>query len=397
MGGGERTPSLRGGLECRCPQPRPSRAPARTRGELRSPGVATNRMNREDFFAQLANLDEERLKKALWNLYWRGSAPLRERIEGEIAPPSSLPGPRRKTEVPDPQRVRDEVREFAALARAGSYLAGDRRVPPKERTRWRFTFRRLADESRSALAAEDSRPAEDAVETLVDLACYVKGYDCFRSEDPMEAAKFVVSDAVAGLWGRILQRSGPTELAERAMPQLARWESRFGWTRTGYGAVSERETSLASVITRLLPDPDAWIGCADRYLDALDRIAETQPTAQRIYGHDSSRYERSRRTGDLAEWHAALLERLPDYDSADRLARLAEHPALGGAELKLFQARLANLDGDLDRARALVGEGLSELPGHDELHAFAAQIGAPVPPRAAEAARRFSYSTQHSD
>jgi hypothetical protein len=347
-------------------------------------------MNREEFFAQLARLDEERLKKILWNLYWRGSAPLRERIEGELTPTPSVPGPRRRSEVPDPVRVRDEVREFTALARAGSYLAGDRRVSPKERARWRFTFRRLADEARAALAAEDSRPAEDAVEALVDLACYVKEYDCFRSQDPMEAAKFVVSDAVAALWGRIVQRSGSADLAERAMPQLARWESCFGWTRTGYGVVAERETSLASVIARLLPDPDAWVGCADRYLDALDRIAETQPAAQRVYGYNSAGYERSRRTGNLAEWHALLLERLPDYDAADRLAKLADHPALGGAELKLLQARLASQDGDMERARALVSEGLSELPGHQELHAFAAQIGAPVPPRAMEVARRFS-------
>jgi hypothetical protein len=198
-------------------------------------------------------------------------------------------------------RVREEVREFVALARAGSYLAGDRRVSPKERTRWRFTFRRLADEAQAALAAQDSRPAEDAVEALVDLACYVKGYDCFRSEDPMEAARFVVSDAVAALWGRVLRQYGPVVLAERAMPQLARWESRYGWTRTGFGAVSERETPLASVLARLLPDPDAWMACADWYLQALDRLAETQSArARRAYGYDSSGYERKRRAGDLA-------------------------------------------------------------------------------------------------
>ena len=40
-----------------------------------------NRMDREEFFGKLAGLDEERLKKALWNLCWRGNATLRERIE----------------------------------------------------------------------------------------------------------------------------------------------------------------------------------------------------------------------------------------------------------------------------------------------------------------------------
>ena len=45
-----------------------------------------SRMNREEFFAKLAALDEAGLKKALWNLYWRGTAAVRERIEGEIVP-----------------------------------------------------------------------------------------------------------------------------------------------------------------------------------------------------------------------------------------------------------------------------------------------------------------------
>jgi hypothetical protein len=43
-------------------------------------------MNREEFFAKLATLDQERLKKALWNLYWRGSVTMRERIEAELTP-----------------------------------------------------------------------------------------------------------------------------------------------------------------------------------------------------------------------------------------------------------------------------------------------------------------------
>jgi hypothetical protein len=238
------------------------------------------------------------------------------------------------------------------------------------------------------LAAQDSRPAEEA---LVDLACYVKGYDCFRSEDPMEAARFIVSDAVAALWDRMLTRYGAAALAERAMPQLARWESRFGWTRTGFGAVSERETSLASVLARLLPDPDAWVACADEYLQALDGLAQTQSArAQRVYGYDSSAYERKARAGNLAEWHGMLLERLADYDAADRLARLAAHPAFAGAESLIFQARLAWRDGEADRARALVGEALTELPGHGELRTFAAEIGAALPARVQGVAGRFS-------
>lgn len=44
-------------------------------------------MNRDEFFAKLAGLDEDRTKKVLWNLYWRGPAQLRERIESGLDPP----------------------------------------------------------------------------------------------------------------------------------------------------------------------------------------------------------------------------------------------------------------------------------------------------------------------
>jgi hypothetical protein len=43
--------------------------------------MPAHRMNRDEFYAKLAGLDEERLQKALWTPYWRGSAQMRERIE----------------------------------------------------------------------------------------------------------------------------------------------------------------------------------------------------------------------------------------------------------------------------------------------------------------------------
>ncbi len=89
-----------------------------------------DRMDREQFFARLGALDEERLKKALWNLYWRGTATIRQRIEAELDPDG--PRPRRKEPEPaDPEGTLDEVRDFVALARSGAYLAGDRRVRPR--------------------------------------------------------------------------------------------------------------------------------------------------------------------------------------------------------------------------------------------------------------------------
>jgi hypothetical protein len=53
---------------------------------LASSVTPTNRMSRELFYGQLATLDEQRLTKALWNLYWRGATGTRERIEAEAGP-----------------------------------------------------------------------------------------------------------------------------------------------------------------------------------------------------------------------------------------------------------------------------------------------------------------------
>lgn len=346
-------------------------------------------MNREEFYARLAALDEERLKKALWNLYWRGAATLRERIEEETSPP---PAARRAASVPqhlDSEHVLHKVRAFTGLARAGAYMAGDGQVSRTERSRWRFTFRTLAEEARSALAADSPGPAEEAVADLVELACSAKDAEYFHSDDPVEAARFVVSDAVAALWTTMMSRHGLDEFAVRAMPQLIRWESAYGWTRGGYGTVSEKETLLAEVLARMLPSPDAWVICADSYLDALDRLAAGAPgeASRHIYfgsgsGFDPDAYGRGRRTANLSAWHQLLLERLPDYDAADRLDRLAAHPALGGAELLLLRARRATQTGALDQARALITEALDQLPGHEELHTFAAEIGAELPERA---------------
>src|SRR5258708_40264739 len=105
------------------------------------------RMNRDEFFGKVDGLSEDQIKKALWNLYWRGSAQRRERIERELDPAEDE-ARRRSAAMPrDPESVLFEVREFAELARAGAYLSGDRRVSPRERSRWRFTFRQLSGDA----------------------------------------------------------------------------------------------------------------------------------------------------------------------------------------------------------------------------------------------------------
>jgi hypothetical protein len=216
-------------------------------------------MNREQFFGKLATLDEEILKKALWNLYWRGSAPMRERIEAEIDPDQHDRRKHPSRAAVDPEGVLAEVCDFVALARSGAYLGGDRRVSPTERTRWRFTFQRMVTEAQNALRAEESGAGAAALEQLIDLASATRDYDYFRSEDPVEAARFVVSEAAALLWSTVRDRCGFSGFAERAAPQLIRWESRHGWTRSGWGRIAEKETSLASVLAGMLRAPVSTI------------------------------------------------------------------------------------------------------------------------------------------
>lgn len=283
-------------------------------------------MNRTEFFGKLAGFDEVRLQKALWNLYWRGSAQMRERIEAELDPAERDRQKRAAQPVVDPETVLREVRDFVDLARAGSYMAGDRRVSPRERTRWRFTLQRLVKESQQALQAEDIAPGATAVELLVDLACEMSMYDYFRSEDSVAAARFVVSDVVALLWARLRDVYGFAGFAERAAPQLLRWESRHGWTRIGDGPVRERETTLAEVLARTLSAPDMWTGFAEAYLRALDGVAAASSGS----GNRRRRggWNAAERSGQLAEWNSLLATKLAGSDTDDVLERLTRRPAL---------------------------------------------------------------------
>ncbi len=342
-----------------------------------------NRMNRADFFDKLATLDEQQLRTALWNVYWRAAAPVRERIEAEIQPAPVGPTKRTSKAAVDPRTVRDEVQRFVDLARSGAYIAGDRRVPPGQRTRWRSEFSRLAADARAGLRAPEPDVAAAALEELIDLACETRHYDYFRSEDPMEAARFVVSDAATLLWGHRRDRHGFHTFAAEAAPQLLRWESPYGWTRSGYGKIIEKEMTLATVISGMLSIPDNWMTFAGHYLDALDHAmggdtrSRTWPTGD---------FARKQRAADLAEWHAILIQQLADTEAEDLLDKLADHPALAGPELDFVRARRAHQRGDVEAARALMTNALTKLPGHGEMLAFATGIDAPLPERAREIA-----------
>ena len=332
-------------------------------------------MNREQFFGVVSGLDEDRLRKALWNLYWRGTANVRERIEVELASDGRARPPRPAKEPADPEMVQFEVDDFVSLARSGAYMGGDRRVSPRERSRWRFTFKRLADEAQDALRAEDAEPAASALEQLIDLACEAHGYDYFRSDDPVAAAGFVVSDGAAALWAWIWQRNGFQAFAETAAPQLIRWESQFGWTRYGDGPVAAKETSLAVVLAHMLRVADTWEGFAERYVRALDGLCDGGASTRRIRRFHDTEQERA---SALTEWHALLLENLADTDGG-LLDRIAGHAALGGPEQTFLSARLAHRRGNTDGARDLTAQCLQKLPGHKDFREFAAEIGAAAP------------------
>ena len=357
-------------------------------------------MNRDEFYAAIAPHDDARLRKILWTVYWRGNAQLRERIEDELRP-QDQPKVKPKKELPDPGGVLDEVTTFVELAKDGAYMAGDRRVHHTERSKWRYTFRRLAADALAALTASDPVPAQQAVAKIVDLACDMKRYDYFHSDDPVEAAKFVVSEAVAALWESVLRHGGFAALAGRAPEQLIRWEADYGWTRRGYGQVAEKETPLAVPLARLLATPDMWRTFAESYLEALEVTGRADPKRPRtVYGtFDETSYRRKERADDLAVWHEMLLDRFAGTPEDELLDRLVASPALAGPELIFLRARIAERRGDVSQAATLVAKCLEEMPGRQAYLDFAVEVGAELPSRAreiaAERARAAKY-LQHN-
>jgi hypothetical protein len=361
-------------------------------------------MNREQFAAATAGLGEAELRKALWTVYWRGTAAVRERIEEILSPDPVRAGGRKAPQIPDPDDVLAAVQEFTGLIRSGAYIAGSRAVRPKERSQWRFTFRRLLADSRAALAAEEPADAEVALTEMIDLACQFRDYDYVRSEDPIEAAAVVVSDEVAVLWRHLLDQHGFAGFAARAAEQFLRWESRYGWTRSGWGTISGKERQLTEVVTGLLTVPDTWVTFTEHYLRALDDLAPPPPLPPSARGRGGSYqaeqrrreldHRLGRRTETMTDWHLALLDRFVDTDDEALLDRLVTHVALGGPALTYFRARLAHARGDLSAARQQVHQALEKLPGHTAFLAFARQIDAPLPPNARiiAASRQFPDS-----
>lgn len=359
-------------------------------------------MSREQFFAKLESLAEERLRQVLWELYYKGSDASRERIDVALLPPAERAAKiaeKAAPKIPNGALVADEVRDFVRLARSGAYIGGTREVARSERSRWRFTYRKLIDGATTVLEAGDLEHGVPAVENLLDLAHQLHGYNYFRSEDPVEAMKLVFSDEVEKLWRATLKHEGFEAFVRRAAPQLLRWESLYGWTRSGGGPTAEHERPLADVVSLLLVAPDHWFAFFDEYMRALDGLVRRPSPPERTSRKRVSSflrereerersYERERRSRRLEHWHRMILERLDNYDAEDRIVRLLEHPALGGAEHDFLRARHAHRSGRVEEARALMTACLEHLPGHQELIEFSKEIGATLPARAKEVLAR---------
>jgi hypothetical protein len=350
--------------------------------------MPANRMNREEFYAKVSPLDAEQLRKVLWTVYWRGTAQARERIEDALTPEAA---PKRKVaDKREAAEVLAEVAEFVELARDGAYMYGDRRVTRSQRSRWRLTFRSLATDAQSALHAAGTEPAEQAVEQLIGMACDMRTTDYFHSEDPVEAARFLVSHAAAALWRTVLDQHGFAVFARRAAPQLIGWESAYGWTR-GDGKVAENERLLADVLASMLTAPEMWRDFTVAYLAALDDVPVPAQLGRSWHSPDD--YSCRERAANLEAWHEILVEQLAGTADAGLLDQVAEHRAFAGPGVTLLRARIARAAGDLGAARKLITGGLEELPGSYEFLQLAAEIDAELPP----AARRIAAERARVD
>jgi hypothetical protein len=201
---------------------------------------------------------------------------------------------------------------------------------------------------------------------MVDLACDMKSYDYFHSDDPVEAAKFVVSDAAAVLWESVLRHDGFAAFARRVPEQFIRWEADYGWTRRGYGHVSERETVLGVPLARLLATPDMWRTFAESYVDALDAAGRADPTRPRtVYGSfGETRYRRYERTKDpqpgmrCSSTGSREPPRMSCWTGSPRAPRLPGQSSPSCARGSRSDAVTS------PRAATLATECLEELPGH---------------------------------
>lgn len=336
---------------------------------------AKKRLSRKELDQLLAPLDAEGLRRMLRELYARGSADLRRRIEAVAVPRSERP-PKAGTPPVDGVAHARTVQEFVALARSGAYMGGDRRVSRNERSRWRVPFRALLDDSGSLLSQGDVGNGGDAVTALLDLALDCRDFYYFRSQDVVSALRLVVSDVVDLLWRTSRETLGFPALVARSPRDLLRWESAHGWTRMGYGTVAPKERPLAQVLAALLPSHDAWVSMAGAWLDIFAAAHGRRPAVERSSGRRPEPTYVPSTPATWAVWHELLYSRLRGTDEAPLLERLAAVPERPGWDLWLLRIRLARDAGREDEMRRLCRAALADFPGSPELAAVASEAGA---------------------
>ena len=210
------------------------------------------RLSKEEFGQLLAGRDADELRKMLWELYVRGSAELRRKIEVVAVPREKRPAKAGPPPIDGADHLAT-VRDFVRLARAGAYMGCDRHVSRSDREGWKASFRELLDDSGRFLTQCDVENGAEAMDALLCLALDCRDTYYFRTEDPIGALRIVVSDLVDLLWRSTLAVSGFPALVARVPRDLMRWESLYGWTRWGDGRIAQKERVLADVLAALLP------------------------------------------------------------------------------------------------------------------------------------------------
>ena len=340
--------------------------------------MVTARMDKTAFLKALEGRSPEDLRTLLWTAYWRGTTPMRERIEELLAPQEAAVKRAAEAQV-DPDLCLDEVMTFCERARNGDYLRGARDLGRKEVTGWRFTLRRLFDEACRLLQQNDIEEGSEALERLLDFTCELKGYNYFRSEDQVEAAKIVVSDRIEALWLAQIHQQGFAVFIQKAPAQLLRWEEPYGWTTFGGGQTAEKERKLADVLPRLLPGADGLLAFCQTYLATLETFQPRKPDPKARKGTwndplaDFAK-ESEKRADRLEDWHAFLLDRLQGTEDETILERILEHRAIQRPETWHLLSRLRQTHGQHEEAQTLIKKALTRYPGNERFKSTALQF-----------------------
>ena len=151
-----------------------------------------------------------------------------------------------------------------ALARAGAYLGGTRRVSPRRRGRWASSFHEHLTAARGQASTTAGAAAYQA---LIELAIVASERSLFEGSPPVRRLRLSIPAQVATLWDARLRARGLTAVADELLGQLVRWERPRGW------GAAHAEEALAEVLAVRLPTMMSWEVAAAAYERALDRAA----------------------------------------------------------------------------------------------------------------------------